>query len=94
MPVLDQVIVFSLVVIWGALGGLIFDFYRMIRRIWRPGRWGTSLGDIGFWLLLTGFTAAFLLLITWGEVRVYVFLAMSIGVGIYFLLKRLVKSFR
>ncbi len=93
MPVLDQVIVFSLVVTWGILGGLIFDFYRMLRRIWRPSHWGTSLGDIAFWFLLTGFTVAFLVLITWGEVRFYVFLAMSMGVGVYFLIKRLVKSF-
>lgn len=83
MSVLDQVIAFFLVTVWGNLAGFIFDCYRTLRQIWRPGHWGTSLGDIAFWCLLTVFTYFFLMLITWGEVRFYVFLGIGLGLCIY-----------
>lgn len=83
MSVVDQAIVFSLVISWGCIVGLIFDCYRTLRKIWRPGHLGTSLGDIIFWLLITVFTYLFLMIISWGEVRFYVFLAIGLGLGLY-----------
>jgi len=83
MSVLNQVIIFSLVFVWGNFVGLIFDCYRTFRQFWRPGLWGTSLGDMFFWLLVTSLTYFFLMLISWGEVRFYVFLSIGIGLIIY-----------
>jgi len=83
MSVLNQAIIFSLVLVWGIFVGLIFDCYRTFRLFWRPGLWGTSLGDLFFWLLVTSLTYFFLMLISWGEVRFYVFLGIGIGFLLY-----------
>ncbi|NLO76543.1 MAG: hypothetical protein GX092_06720 [Clostridia bacterium] len=84
MSVLNQAMIFFLVLVWGNFVGLIFDCYRLFRQIWRLGFWGTSLGDLFFWLIVTFLTYLFLMLISWGEVRFYVFLGIGIGLIIYF----------
>lgn len=83
LPVVDQIYAFLLIIGLGMLMGLLFDFYRTIRQVYKPGRWGTIIGDTVFWLIITGVTYAFLLLSIWGEVRFYVFLALGAGVWIY-----------
>ncbi|HHY05743.1 MAG TPA: hypothetical protein GX532_02035 [Clostridia bacterium] len=83
MFVLEQALVFALVTVWGSFVGVILDCFRTLRRIWRPKSWGTSLGDVVFWLLVTAFTYFFLMLITWGEVRFYIFLGMGLGLYLY-----------
>ncbi len=82
--VVDQIIAFILVMILGWFVGVLFDCYRTLRVIWRPGPWGTVIGDALFWIVVTGFAYMFLLLSTWGEVRLYVFLAMALGILLYF----------
>jgi len=88
-PVADQIIAFFLLVLLGNLVGGIFDCYRFFRRIRRLNRWGTNLGDAFFWLIVTVFTYIYLLGSTWGEVRLYVFL--GIGLGLFIYLKYLSK---
>lgn len=82
--VVDQMIAFILVMILGCFVGVLFDCYRTLRIIWRPGPWGTIIGDALFWVVVTSFAYVFLLLSTWGEVRFYVFLAMALGLAAYF----------
>lgn len=88
MPVLYQLLIFALEIAWGVVAGFLFDCYYQTRKVWRTGHWSTSLGDFLFWVLLTALTALYLMRISWGEVRVYVFLAMGFGFLIY------VKLFR
>lgn len=83
MPVLYQIVIFTLEVVWGVVGGFLFDCYSQIRKTGRSGHWSTSLGDFLFWVLLTALTALYLMWISWGEVRIYVFLAMGLGFVIY-----------
>lgn len=80
---LNQAFVFFLVIVWGNIVGVIFDGYRTLRQLFRPGFWGTSIGDTVFWLIVTSLTYLFLMLISWGEVRFYVFLGIVIGLIIY-----------
>ena len=82
-PVTDQIFSFLMVILLGGLVGIIFDSYVSIRRFWRPNQWGTIIGDFIFSLVVTFFAYAFLLFCTWGEVRVYVFVAISLGLFIY-----------
>ena len=77
--VADQIFSFLMVTLLGCLVGIIFDSYVIIRRFWRPNQWGTVIGDFVFSLIVTFFAYAFLLLCTWGEVRIYVFLAIALG---------------
>lgn len=83
-PLADQIWAFLLVTLLGVILGIVYDFYRVIRQIWRPRRWGTILGDALFWILSTIFAYGFLLYINWGEVRFYVFLALAGGLAVYF----------
>jgi spore cortex biosynthesis protein YabQ len=84
MPVLQQIAVFVLEIFWGVMLGFLLDCYQQARKICSFRNRGTSLGDFLFWLLATVLTACFLMLVNWGEVRVYVFLAMVLGVLLYF----------
>ncbi len=98
-PVAEQIISFLLLVILGGLVGFIYDIYRTVRRVWQPKYWGTLFGDTLFWLLITVISYAFLLLSNWGEVRLYVFLAMGLGFSAYLrclskpVLRRMFKAY-
>lgn len=81
--VADQVIAFLLVMCLGFFVGFVFDCYRILRQILRLNHWGTIIGDFIFWIVITCFSYAFLLWSNWGEVRIYVFLAIGIGVLCY-----------
>ena len=82
-PVADQITAFLLLVLLGNLVGIIFDCYRFFRRILKLKRRGTNCGDALFWLVVTVFAYVFLLKSTWGEVRLYVFLGIALGVSVY-----------
>ena len=82
-PVAEQVIIFIMLVLLGNLIGILFDFYRVIQKAYSLKKRGTNLGDAVFCILVTMITYLFLLIYLWGEVRVYVFIAMIIGFLIY-----------
>ncbi|PKM83645.1 MAG: spore cortex biosynthesis protein YabQ [Firmicutes bacterium HGW-Firmicutes-13] len=69
----------------GLIMGIIFDFYHVLKRFWKIKPWLQFILDFLTWVIITCLTAAGLLLINWGEVRVYVFLAIGLGVLIYYL---------
>lgn len=82
-PVANQVVAFLLLIVLGNLVGVFFDIYRVFRRVRRLKKWGTNIGDAIFWILVTSITYLFLLYYTWGEVRLYVFIAMVMGLCLY-----------
>ncbi|MDX9871998.1 MAG: spore cortex biosynthesis protein YabQ [Clostridia bacterium] len=82
-PVAEQITVFIMLVILGLAIGLIYDFYRVLRRVHGLKKKGTNIGDAFFWLVVTVCTYIFLLKILWGEVRFYVFISMAIGFILY-----------
>ncbi|VBB06401.1 spore cortex protein yabq (spore yabq) [Lucifera butyrica] len=72
-------------VLWlGIVLGILFDFYRVLRGIFRP-RWimGT-LADLGYWVLAIVVVFGSLLAENWGEVRGYTFLGLIAGIGVYY----------
>ena len=67
----------------GILSGVLYDMYRILRDRLRLRRMGTMLGDILFWLV---FTCLFFFVLLWcnaGEVRIYVFLGLLVGIFVY-----------
>jgi spore cortex biosynthesis protein YabQ len=86
-----QIKAFLLTFILGVLAGLIFHYYQTTIRNLRVGRIVLYLMDFMLWLILIIVIAAALLLINQGEMRVYVFLALLAGAGVYYasLAKRL-----
>lgn len=67
----------------GVVIGLLFDFFRILRKSIKTPNFATYIEDILFWIL-TGFIILYNI---WyfndGEIRIYMFLGIIIGVLIY-----------
>ncbi len=79
IPVLEQVRAFGSVVLTGVLIGFLLDLYRSWRWLVKPGRLGTGMGDVLFWLVVTPTALAILLWSNNGDLRGYVLLGMFLG---------------
>lgn len=78
-----QVYSFFVMALAGIALGLCFDTYRILRFFWRPDWLGTAAGDLLFGLVAGLLLATALLLASWGELRLYVFLGVLAGFGLY-----------
>lgn len=65
--------------------GLIFDLYRVLRVLSKPGRFVTAICDLLFWVAYTVWVFATLIRFNSGEVRYYVFLSLGLGATVYFI---------
>lgn len=82
----SQAYVFLCTVISGALIALLYDLFRILRRVVRTGNLVTYAEDLLYWLIVT-----FIMLLTVyysndGELRAYLFIGAFIGVILYALL--------
>lgn len=53
MTISGQLATLMITLVTGALLGVLFDVYRIMRGIWKPRWFLTSLGDLVYWLLAT-----------------------------------------
>lgn len=83
VPLMDQFYYFALTILIGMVSGFCYDLYKVTRGTLRLRRVGTALGDILFWVVLTGVVFILLLIGNWGEVRLYVFLGLALGAILY-----------
>ena len=83
VPLLDQFYYFAFTVLIGVVAGFCYDLYKVTRGTLRLRKIGTALGDVLFWIVLTGVVFTLLLMSNWGEVRLYVFLGLVLGAVIY-----------
>jgi spore cortex biosynthesis protein YabQ len=79
-----QFYTFIVTLLLGTAAGIIFDFYRVLRNYWRPRPFTTLFADLFFWMLLTILVLVILIQVSWGEVRFYVFLGLSLGALLYY----------
>lgn len=82
-PIGKQFISFFLTIGIGMIMAASFDLYRAMRGVYPVSRKLTAVTDFFYWILLTGLVFALLIFGNWGEVRVYVFLGVIIGVCLY-----------
>lgn len=79
----NQAYLFLVFSLTGIAIGILFDFFRIFRRIIKTGNIITYLEDILFWIL----TGILVLYNIWyfnnGEIRIYMFLGIIIGTFIY-----------
>ena len=79
----NQAYLFLVFSLTGVEIGILFDFFRILRRTIKTGNIVTYIQDILFWIL----TGILVLYNIWyfnnGEVRVYMFLGIIIGILIY-----------
>ena len=79
----NQAYLFLVFSLTGVVIGVLFDFFRILRRTIKTGNIVTYIQDILFWIL----TGILVLYNIWyfnnGEIRVYMFLGIIIGTLIY-----------
>lgn len=78
-----QLYAFGIVMLAGISLGVLFDFFRVIRGLLRPGFFATPLLDLLFWVICTPVLILYLLLANWGELRGYVAIALVLGFAFY-----------
>lgn len=83
-PLANQLSAFAVTLAIGVLAGFCYDYYRVLREIWGLKKTGTYLGDMLFWIFITGLVFFLLLLGNWGVVRLYVFIGLGLGALFYF----------
>jgi len=79
-----QIQAFLLTFFLGAIAGLIFHYYQSTIRSLRIGRYLLYLMDFILWIIMIVIIGAALLVINQGEMRVYVFIALISGGGLYY----------
>ncbi len=84
----SQILSFLYSVGFGCLCCAVYDMFRMLRRVGKPGAVAVFVQDIVYALLCAFFCFCFLLSVTGGKLRFYVFAGMALG----FLLFRLTLS--
>ena len=81
----DQAYLFLVFSLTGVAIGILFDFFRILRRTVKTSNFITYLEDVLFWII-TGFLILYNI---WyfnnGEIRIYMFLGIILGVLIYML---------
>ena len=79
----EQLNSFLVTVGTGLIMGLVYDVYWLVRYYLHFRKIGTGLGDLIFWSITTALAFFLLLVGNWGEVRLYVFIGMLVGLGLY-----------
>ena len=85
MPsLLDQLHAFAVTLLGGVAMGVLYDVLRIVRGMaGRRGPLGWLL-DLLYWTVVTPLMAGLLLEANRGELRLYVFLGIAAGLGLYF----------
>ena len=82
----NQALLFCVFIINGVLIGLLFDFFRILRKSFKTRDIITYIEDILFWIL-TGIILLYsIFTFNNGEIRFYMFLGVILGCIIYMLL--------
>jgi spore cortex biosynthesis protein YabQ len=79
----SQAHAFAATIVTGMAAGFCYDYYRVVRAVFRLKKMGTCLGDIIFWLVATALVFFLLLLGNRGEMRLYVLAGLGLGALIY-----------
>ena len=81
----NQAYLFFIFIINGILIGLLFDFFRILRRIIKTNDIITYIEDVLFWIL-TGFIILYSIFVfNNGQLRLYMFLGIILGAFTYML---------
>lgn len=82
---LEQLYLFIIFLLNGLIIGVLFDIFRIIRKSFKTPDILTYIQDICFWIL-TGLLLLYsIFTFNNGEIRIYIFLAVFIGVVLYML---------
>ena len=80
-----QALVFVVMALCGGASGLIYDFFRALRRQRPTGRVIIALMDMLFWIFVVILFFTALLYLDYGQVRGFNFIGLGLGALLYFL---------
>ena len=84
--VTNQAYLFLIFIANGIIIGILFDFFRILRKTFKTSDIITYIEDLLFWIL-TGFVILYsIFTFNNGEIRLFMFLAIAIGIITYILL--------
>ncbi len=84
--VLNQAYLFLVFILNGVAIGILFDFFRILRKSFKTSNLVTYIEDAIFWIL-TGFSILYCIFVfNNGEIRMYMFVGIAIGLISYILL--------
>ena len=81
----NQAYLFGIFVINGIVIGLLFDFFRILRKSFKTNDFITYIEDILFWILAGIILLYPIFIFNDGEIRLFMFLAVLLGIIIYIL---------
>lgn len=82
---INQAYIFLIFAIDGIIIGLLFDFFRILRKSFKTSNIMTYIEDIIFWIL-TGIIVMYSIYVFCdGEIRWFMFVGIAIGLGLYIL---------
>lgn len=83
--VANQTQVFLIFILCGALIGLLFDAFRILRKSFKTPDIVTYIEDIVFWILTCFILAYTIFYYNNGEIRAYLFIGLFVGITLYIL---------
>lgn len=84
LSISNQAYIFLITVVIGFIIGLIYDFFRLTRKIFNHQNFAVYIEDVIFWLISTFITFYILLHKNNLEFRLYLLLGIAIGLIFYF----------
>lgn len=84
--VTDQLFEFLVMLYSGIIVAAIYDFYKVYRKIFRPGKLITVIQDLIYWIVVSVVFIKFLLFGSDGEIRGYIIYGFLVGIVGYKLL--------
>lgn len=82
----NQAYIFMMFIINGIIIGILFDIFRVMRKTFKTSNIITYIQDIIFWVLSGVLTLYFIFGFNNGEIRLYIFLGIVLGISLYMLL--------
>lgn len=81
--VVNQAYLFFIFIINGILIGILFDFFRILRKSFNTKDFVTYIEDVLFWILIGFSILYFIFVFNNGEIRFFMFVAIGLGVILY-----------
>ena len=82
----NQAYLFLIFIANGVIIGILFDFFRILRKTFKTADFITYIEDFIFWILTGAIVLYSIFIFNNGQIRLFMFLGIGIGVIIYMLL--------
>ncbi len=86
MGAYEQLKFFSLYILNGIFIGIIFDFFRALRKTFKTADIVTYIEDIIFWIVSGILSITFIFIFNQGQIRSYTIIGIILGIILYILL--------